>query len=264
MRFWTLIGLLLLLLHLGAKEGYTLPMDSCMVLYCDLHPSDSAYSEFCVNVDSVRIDTCHGSPTYNEAFGKRWFKIEFTNYAINVPYGPHDTVIEVSWTGIDTAYPTLRTSFSALETKHGTLWLKKGAPDFTDSTDLTSHIFLLRFDDYVCIDSVLADLKNISGIESSFISYPRIADYVPEVASKHGASLLRVQPNLPNTELRLQRVDNQPIRHVIIYDSRGSKVLDKYFNANEQQVLLSIQSLAIGMYVVTCDELLSVKIIIQN
>ncbi|HET9135461.1 MAG TPA: hypothetical protein VFO76_02395 [Candidatus Kapabacteria bacterium] len=41
-------------------------------------------------------------------------------------------------------------------------------------------------------------------------------------------------------------------------------MLDKYLNANEQQVLLYIQSLATGMYLVTCDELLSTKIIIQR
>jgi hypothetical protein len=106
--------------------------DSCLRLVCVDAQFDTLLMHRCSNPDSVRIDTCSSSPTFNQLYGKRWFYIKFTHYVIDLPQAPADTILEVSWTAIDTAYPSLRTAFAALESKYGTLHMMH--PEFRTSS----------------------------------------------------------------------------------------------------------------------------------
>ncbi|MEI8133479.1 MAG: hypothetical protein WCH46_00210 [bacterium] len=154
--------------------------DSCVQL-CYLHDYyDSTHYGICHNPDSVKVDTCSGSLTHGELYGKKWFNVRFDPYAISLPSAPYDTVLEVRWTSIDTSYTSLRTSFSVLESKFGTLWLRKGSPDLTDPADSSSHVYQMRFENYVCIDSVVNDLENIAGlVRPYFLSNPGFLMTVP-------------------------------------------------------------------------------------
>ncbi len=175
--------------------------DSCLRLYCG-SLVDTLGGD-CINYDSVRVDTCVLSSTYRQLFAKQWFYLRFDHYVINVPAAPADTVLEMSWTAIDTSYSALRAEFSALEAKYGTITLKKYAPSWADSTDAISNIFYLRFANYACIDSVMADLATFSNVaEYHYSGFPKYLQYIPNDRG--------MQPNLPITSLQPAGSDVTP------------------------------------------------------
>src|SRR5437773_1285456 len=90
------------------------------------------------NPDSVMIDTCQNSPTYGEKYAKRWWKIYFAYYVINVPSAPPDTILEMPWTQVDYAFSSLRAALEELEDKYGTVTLRKVNPSCVDSTNPAS------------------------------------------------------------------------------------------------------------------------------
>ncbi|MEI8133478.1 MAG: T9SS type A sorting domain-containing protein [bacterium] len=254
MKFFGKIVLVgLLVLARSSEVRAQVATVECLTSWCIDDQYDSTHYGICHNPDSVKVDTCSGSLTHGELYGKKWFNVRFDPYAISLPSAPYDTVLEVRWTSIDTSYTSLRTSFSVLESKFGTLWLRKGSPDLTDPADSSSHVYQMRFENYVCIDSVVNDLENIAGlVRPYFLSNPGILLSIPTQVDTHFNNFLLIYPNPASNSFTLRRRDGLAMKEIILYSQSGQKVLTCTPNATELQV--SITHLANGNYYVNCDQ----------
>jgi hypothetical protein len=257
--FGVCITICLGLLQVGKLYAQT---DSCLQLVCIDGQFDSVKLRTCNNPDSVKIDICSSSPTYNLMYGKRWFYVWFTHYVINLPQAPADTLLEVSWSAIDTVYPALRSAFADLETKYGTLYLKKYAPNWVDSTHNVSHIYHLRFDQYVCIDSVLNDIGLIQGLTKyHFFPYPV---YMLNVLDEQKTPpILFLYPNPATSILNISRYDGEPIHRIVVLDLTGKTILEKQFEG-QTEVVLDIHFLPNAAYRIICDGLLKQSLVIMK
>lgn len=237
---------LLCLSYLPSARGQS----QCLVEFCN-NPKDTQ-PQGCYNPDSVLVDTCNGSPTRGALFGTHWFWFYFAYHVVNVPSSSFDTVIEVSWTAIDTNYATLRAAFSALQKKYGQLWLRVEYPGLTDTLDPGINVFRLRFEEYTCVDSVLNDIEEIPlVVHPGFISYPTViaggvgTDPTPNVL--RSVYILRHE----GASYIVSRSDHTSVGRIELYDLRGSKCAT--IDASDQQtVLLPIEHLLTGTYIVLC------------
>ncbi len=258
----------LLLLATTAPAGAQ-QVDSCLKIEFPDHYYDTLYHETYSNRDSVLVDSCTGSPTYLELYATKWWVINFSYYVIKRHSAPYDTTIEMSWTAIDTAYSALRTAFSALESKYGTLHLKEDYPDIVDSTVTGSDWYFLRFDNYVCTDSVDADVVTFPDLDTfsngspyvGFISAPKLYDGVQ--TNEIGAEAMTIMPNPSSTSLTIRRLDGQPIRHIELFDMLGKCVFERQYRGSDE-LTIDIRSIMSGSYIILCDDVLKSRVIITR
>lgn len=224
--------------------------DSCLTNFCGSR--FDTLSGPCLNEDSTMVDTCFGSSTYGALYAKRSFSIHFRYYVIDLPQAPYDTLLEIDWRAIDTSQTTLRASFMDLENKYGTFTLIKHAPHITDSTDLSSLYYHVRFHSYVCVDSVLSDIKNNAGIRDSYFSgYPAYKTAVYSKSDTKNSELLFSSNPVKNTVV-INRRDGSPIKKIEITSSVGVKVFERRYSV-EQGILFDVSLLASGQYTIIAD-----------
>jgi hypothetical protein len=238
--------------------------NGCLRLFCiDKQTREGDSTEVCQNRDSVMIDTCFGSDTYNSLYSKKWFKIRFHNYVINLFQAPYDTLLEVSWTNIDTMFTSLRSSFSILEDKYGTFFLRKYAPNLTDSTDPASHVYDIRFSTYVPVDSILNDLRNISGLDSySFSSYPGFLDDVLEKKSGRNEILVVPNPATNSIEVKCDLISDNQSHIISVFDPIGNVVLNERINSSNSNI--DISHLPNNFYILKIDSFSKINLIIRK
>ncbi len=146
---------ILVLISFSAKSQ----VDTCWTM---VYPDDilNGYS----NPDSVLYDSCHCKDAYNKGcdsvYAKQWFEFSFMdNDPYNFPSFPPDTIIETTWQNLDSNYVELRNLFQGLENIFGKFILRKEFPDAVDPI-LAARAYIIRFDNYVNIDSVIFYLSN--------------------------------------------------------------------------------------------------------
>jgi hypothetical protein len=262
----------LLLLATTGRAGAQ--VDSCLQLVCIPGQPMGGDSGFCINPDSVMIDTCKSSTTYGEDYAFRWWEIDFAYYVINVPAAPPDTTLEMSWTEIDTSYHALRASFADLETKYGSLILKKVNPSYVDSTDAASKVYYMRFNNYVCIDSVISDLDNLPDVDT-FRNGSHQVYFASPVGSNDSASAsvragradvrsnkILLNPNPVFSSLRIRTTDDSNIKLITIFDQSGKKVFEQT-GIDTSEFQLDIRFLSNGIYFISSNQN-SVKLVVQR
>ncbi|MEP7234879.1 MAG: hypothetical protein ABI778_06245 [Ignavibacteriota bacterium] len=120
------------------------------------------------NPDSVMVDTCSGSATYQHRYAAKWFRVEFQKVIFSIPAATNlDTSIDRGWRDIPTIDTAIRDGFDSIELHYGTFVLQKAYPGADDTTNIffsQSQVFLLKFDNYVDIDSAQSMLKTIPSI----------------------------------------------------------------------------------------------------
>ncbi|MBS1538177.1 MAG: hypothetical protein JST20_10570 [Bacteroidetes bacterium] len=136
------------------------------------------------NPDSVCVDSCIGSSTFGERFARETFAIIFTQTIVFLPWAPHDSIIDFSWTAIDTSFPAIRSAFQQLESDFGTLWLRKFNPDDTSLNTLGNRAYYLRFASRVPIDSIVSRLSSMQLIDLA--NYDNQADIVTGIPNDRG------------------------------------------------------------------------------
>jgi hypothetical protein len=132
-------------------------LDSCWKL-CGPHDPENGF----YNPDSLMVDTC---VVPNRNYAKKWYEIITNQILMDVPSYPIDTLIEYQWTDIDTSFTDLREDFYDLENIFGAFHIKKEFPHIVDTSKIASRCYLIRFDNYVDIDSVELLLNSIEDIE---------------------------------------------------------------------------------------------------
>jgi hypothetical protein len=117
------------------------------------------------------VDTCQGSPTYDLEYAKRYYEVEFGAAIIPLPAAErHDTIL-VGLEAINPSYPTVKAAFSRFERANGKVTFRKVAPDVADTSVPLSQLFLVRFEQYGCVDSIVKQLKAIPYVHAaSFVA----------------------------------------------------------------------------------------------
>jgi hypothetical protein len=198
-----------------------------------------------------------------EYYATKWWSINFAYYVIHRTPASYDTTIELPWTSIDTAYAALRSAFAALEAKYGTLHLKEYAPNDIDSTDGASKSYKLRFDNYVCVDSVLKDMDSmlspIGVLGHGFQSYPVWLAGVSDIILKYEG--LTLNPNPARDILIIHRKDGENIHQISLFDPLGKSAFEMQYRGSNE-VMIDTHQIASGSYILVCDNTFTADIII--
>lgn len=170
------IVVILLLCSFTTKSFTYPPPDSCLKLV-DFNGADTNF----VNLDSLKIDSCELSGTYLERYSKGKFDVKF-NYNIIKKAGiyPADTIIEYTWSDIDTIYSTTRVGFQQLETDYGSFYFREKFPHRPDTNGYVKRTLFIHFENYINIDSIKKDIKlipNVLGL--AFRGTPKIITHTP-------------------------------------------------------------------------------------
>lgn len=227
------------------------PPDSCLKLIN--YPSGSA------NPDSVKIDSCEGSPTYLEKYGKQLYRVKF-EYNI-IPKGgifPEDTIIEYTWRDIDSIYLSTMLGFKQLEINYGTFYFREAFPHLIDTTQFIKRALLLRFESYECIDSVVNFISTIPNVRYvAFMGGPRDT-------TNNDVTVIRGEEDITyNTASQVLTINAQkiyPQYNLQIFNLSGAEIMRVPIFQKTQDIDLS--SLARGFYIIRFRESVA-KIIVQ-
>lgn len=217
-------------------------VDSCLAYYDTVFNSTHREGGW-INTDSALVDTCTGSSTYRGIYVKHWFNFAFQyGSMLQLPAAPADTILEVSWTTIDTNYAATRSAFQSMEVKYGTFYLRKRNPDVSDTSEPFSTSYKIRFENYVCEDSAWHDLKAVPEIDDTFMQDGLLIPFA-SVASTYSLEKNEIEI-YPNPAQHTIDILGQSHSQLLLYNGNGVclKVLDP------SQGQISLDDLPIGNY----------------
>jgi hypothetical protein len=171
------------------------------------------------NYDSVMVDTCISDTNWYEnwankvLYAKKWFCVILPNNALYIPECPYDSIVERNWTDIDSSFSNLRVGFQILENTFGQFVLRKEYPHITDSNSTGSKSFLIRFINYVNIDSAEQFLKNIDGINRQY--------YFNKCYKLLGNFKDYQEPSFQLGNLENNWIKEKAVNHYIVYHKRS-------------------------------------------
>lgn len=232
------------------EQAVANPIDSCLWLR-DVHLSYTSGGDKIWNPDSVLVDSCEGSPTFGEYYANRWFFLMFSNYVIDRPTASPDSVIEWAWSDIESNYAALRIALSALETKYGRFYLREFYPEVKDSTKYGSKAYRLRFDEYICADSVIAALKDLSNVADFYFESSPLT-IVGSVRRRLAANEFVIYPNPATSTVKIKGEGGFSFKEAKIMSSTG--VVLRRQAAEENQLKIDVSGLPEGAYSIICDD----------
>jgi hypothetical protein len=211
-----------------------------------------------VNPDSVCVDSCIGSPTFGKQFARETFEIGFTQTIVFLPWAPQDSIIEFSWTAIDTAFPAIRSAFQQLESDFGTLWLRKANPNDTSLNSSGNTAYYLRFANRVAIDSIVSRLSSMQLID--LVHYNNRAGKLTGIfddreVTSEATALTGNRMRIHGTESRMVITTPQYQEYGRICSVLGITLQTFSFDrtgTNEGETVVDISSLAPGVYFIVC------------
>ncbi len=159
-----LMLLLAAVLASGAMKGQDC-CDSCLKLVFE-HDLNAGF----FNPHNVIADSCN--PLY-PLYADRTFIVSFQENILNLPYKHRDSVIEASWTDIDTNMSIIREKFSELEEEFGLFHFNKMFPEDTTTDSYYNQLFSLYFDNYVEIEKVVTFIDTLDGVKCYFSGFPK-------------------------------------------------------------------------------------------
>jgi len=203
--------------------------------------------------DSVLFDTCNSTPL--NALYSRFATIIFDSNAINLPWAPADSILDVAWQAIDTNYPVLRDSFQNLELTFGSFIFQKEYPDDTNSSTVVPNIFYLRFLGY--------GYYNEDTLDSALSAIPGIIFYLPPAPDIYPAGVVNganqsVQnhfmlfPNPAHETIRIQSDADNLLGQIQIIDALGRPIKSIFAAQGRQGVEIDIHDLPTGSYSLRC------------
>ena len=109
------------------------------------------------------VDTClvnQGTQWIFALYAKQDLEFSFgvNNRVNSIPPIPNDSTVEITWRDIDTGYSAIRSMLSDVEDRFGSFYMRRKYP--SDTITSLANIYLVRFSDYVNIDSVINTVMN--------------------------------------------------------------------------------------------------------
>jgi len=153
----TAFALFLVLLSVSL-QAYT-PPDSCLKLIWP-NNRDDLNNTGTSNPDSVKVDSCVGSPTYGRLFANRYFECKFTTYIFDSVIQKNEikTVNDIS-----TSYPNIKSQFLHLDSIYCPIYFIRDMYDVDepDSAYFITGFIYLFFNDYPNIDTIEIGFNSI-------------------------------------------------------------------------------------------------------
>ncbi len=210
--------MIFVLITLGLAEAQT---SSCLKLLNN--PYDSTFH----NPDSIMVDSCSSSPTYLHKFAKQWFTFWFQyGSMLPIPAAPVDSIIDVEWTQIDTAYPSTRAWFDTLQQKVGHFILNKDVAYAGDTSDISSRFFGLRFDSLVDIQAAVNQMLMIPLLSKGTVRYlDRSGVFNSKVNEFYtGKDQFYIRPNPATSEILISGSNLENTNNYEIFSTVGKLV----------------------------------------
>lgn len=226
--------------------AYT-PPDSCLKLIWPdkyetyYHRTRTVYD----NPDSVKIDSCIGSPTYGREFANRYFSCKFTTYIF-------DSVIKVNETkrvdDISDNYPNIKQQFKTLDSIYGPIYFIRDFVDYEwpDSAYSLSGWVFLYFENYQDVDSIeIAFNGNIDSLYHMGYNFrATIITNIKDVESND----ITIHPNPATDYIEV----SGGVGDVKVFDVMGSLVLTHPLTPSQEggQYRIDVSMLPKGVYFV--------------
>jgi hypothetical protein len=223
---------------------------------CQCRPVSSSQI---ANPDSIIIDTCglggdwttcEQAATYadpSRMYADRWWHIAFEVDAIALPVLPSDSIVEVSWRSIDTAYHDLRSGFEAVEQTFGTVTLRKKYPQ--EATGEFARLFRMRIGKYSNVDSVTKMTDTIPDVFCGFDAGFTFPAGVVSPENPNTRIALAVRPNPAASRIQVCGAGLRADASLAIFDVTGRRVsLDIPPPAADGCSSVDVSRLSSGLY----------------
>ena len=252
-----LIDLIMILIIAGVYHLYSNPPDSCLKLYLEDEPTFQ-------NPDSVKVDSCIDSETYGQYYAKQFFWVKFTyNVLPRTEIYTPDTIIEYKWYNIDTSYQETRQGFQLLEQTFGNFWLREELPNKPDTTLFLPRCLLLRFENYVNIDSIIKYVNEIKLI--NYLYYMRRYGSVPNVEDRNSEiNEIFIYPQ-PASNILYIKISKNIIynKQIELINIEGEIIAKKLILFNESINIINFSDIPTGIYFIKIGKNLKPIIIIK-
>ncbi len=199
--------------------------DGCLrMVYPDMIDDSTGHGGYS-NPDSVMIDTCIGSATYNHLFAKKWFDIQFSPnlYPFNHSLDS-DEVKGVR--DIDSSHLGMLNRFLGLQDTLGLIYFHGYDIPPPDSIVLTNAFIRISFAKDQDIEFIKEHFKNtIDSIVD--VQYQNRAMILVGVKEEYEVSTIVVYPNpVKNHFIIPQTNTDKPIKTIEIVSLTGQKVFE--------------------------------------
>ena len=204
-----------------------------------------------LNPDSVMVDTCEASPTYDQRFANRYYIVQFPyeEYPFNFePFHPNSTA---TYRDIDSAYPGYIDGFQSIENKFGNfVFLRRNTEP--DSNIQKNPVFSMKFDEYVCIDSVVEALKSIENLKYS--AYVNNAVHLTNVDDNKDGKSIKIFPNPSENKItiKINEINNNK-NSINIYSLDGRLKISQLIQFSSETIDIDISKLINGIYYIRYD-----------
>lgn len=132
-----------------------------------------------IDTTTVNRDLLYHAHTETELlYSRSGWHVQFQADVVPLPALPADSIVEIEWTEIDTAYPEVRAGFDSLESRFGGFLLRKDYPART--TGNGGNSYTLIFDDPVNVDDVAAQADAIPLVLCDYHNYLMTSLAVPD------------------------------------------------------------------------------------
>lgn len=200
----------------------------------------SGYWAGAVNPDSVKADSCLGSPTFGKWFAKHYYYLQFEEN-----YYPFDTGLkpidrkEVK--DISSSKPELISAFQDLESQFGKIYFLGLDFEEPDSVIFDNPVLRITFEDY----------QDFRAVEIAFNSQvPNMRDFhywqralIFLSVEDNESNGINIFPNPANNFIDVHIGNNDKLSNIIIYNSLGNKIFESEF-----QHKIDISELNSGIY----------------
>ncbi len=211
--------------------------DSCLQLVIDKWD----WAPLC---DSLRIDTCLNSITYNQYYAKKGYmlfaKVYFFKNAISFDSA-------YTWEDIDTNFQTIRQAFSDFNNRFCNIKFVRW--DYfieNDSEFIDSKHFKLELETYQCVDSVIAFVNKIDGIDHGDLFQLPALECVNEKFLFSDYIISNDENNLKIDFLNFNNLNYRT--SVSIYDFMGQLVFETIIQPERIEYLIDTSFLTPGLY----------------
>lgn len=220
------------------------------------------FNESFQNIDSVLIDTCYDSPTFNKLFVDGPYQIELEyNIIPRTTLYPKDTLITYTIDDILSKYNTIKEEFKDLKSELGEFYFFEPFPDKPDTNSFVRRSLRLQFTSNIEINSTLEKLEAINGIFAS--SCEARFGYLTSVESDNQKAEFRIYPNPAKNQISINSWNKSITfqENLKIFDLNGRELMR--FDDIQSDVVMDVNTLETGIYLVQIGEFFQ-RIIIQG
>ena len=239
-----IISLSICLLFLFAAGKLYAINDSCLKLLYPHDPDNGFY-----NLDSVMIDTCHNSSTYNDWYVKKYYAVLFELSARIFKINPFPKDTFVTWDFIDTSYIATRNGLKNIYDEYGHFIMRRIKYYISDSEAFRFPAVAIAFNEYLNYYTLREKFEKIDKVIEVRLESPTGFDFVEE--NNESSDAFKIFPNPAQNVLLLKIKEDTLLNNlkITILNNHGNVVL-VYLSSqdNSMFIKLNISALPTGLY----------------